>query len=394
MIDQVAENRDKLDFLIDGMVIKLCDFSQREQLGYTEKFPRWAMAYKFAAEEATTTVESITWEVGRTGKLTPVAHVSPVELCGVTVSNATLNNWDDICRKQVGVGSRVFIRRSNDVIPEILGAVPGDSPKEPAQKPEVCPFCGAHVEHRGVHLYCTNPLSCGPQIISRLVHFASRDAMDIDTFADKTAEQLFGKLNISTIPELYNLRRDKLMDLEGFGEKKAQNLLVALDRSKTRPLSAFLNALGIPNVGVKTARDLSLAFGSLDKLRNATYDELIAIEDVGDIVAESILSFFHDPRISKQIDQLLSLGVSPTADRQAIASPISGKTIVVTGTLPTLSRKEAEDLIESHGGKAAGSVSKKTSYILAGEAAGSKLTKAQALGIPVIDEETFLHMIQ
>ncbi|MBQ7278232.1 MAG: NAD-dependent DNA ligase LigA [Clostridia bacterium] len=394
LIDQVAENRDKLDFLIDGMVIKLCDFSQREQLGYTEKFPRWAMAYKFAAEEATTTVESITWEVGRTGKLTPVAHVSPVELCGVTVSNATLNNWDDICRKQVGVGSRVFIRRSNDVIPEILGAVPGDSPKEPAQKPEVCPFCGAHVEHRGVHLYCTNPLSCGPQIISRLVHFASRDAMDIDTFADKTAEQLFGKLNISTIPELYTLRRDKLMDLEGFGEKKAQNLLVALDRSKTRPLSAFLNALGIPNVGVKTARDLSLAFGSLDKLRNATYDELIAIEDVGDIVAESILSFFHDPRISKQIDQLLSLGVSPTADRQAIASPISGKTIVVTGTLPTLSRKEAEDLIESHGGKAAGSVSKKTSYILAGEAAGSKLTKAQALGIPVIDEETFLHMIQ
>ena len=239
LIDQVAENRDKLDFLIDGMVIKLCDFSQREQLGYTEKFPRWAMAYKFAAEEATTTVESITWEVGRTGKLTPVAHVSPVELCGVTVSNATLNNWDDICRKQVGVGSRVFIRRSNDVIPEILGAVPGDSPKEPAQKPEVCPFCGAHVEHRGVHLYCTNPLSCGPQIISRLVHFASRDAMDIDTFADKTAEQLFGKLNISTIPELYTLRRDKLMDLEGFGEKKAQNLLVALDRSKTRPLSAF-----------------------------------------------------------------------------------------------------------------------------------------------------------
>lgn len=394
LIDQVAEDRDKLDFLIDGMVIKLCDFSQREQLGYTEKFPRWAMAYKFAAEEATTTVESITWEVGRTGKLTPVAHVSPVELCGVTVSNATLNNWDDICRKQVGMGSRVFIRRSNDVIPEILGAVPGDSPKEPAQKPEVCPFCGAHVEHRGVHLYCTNPLSCGPQIISRLVHFASRDAMDIDTFADKTAEQLFGKLNISTIPELYTLRRDKLMGLEGFGEKKAQNLLVALDRSKTRPLSAFLNALGIPNVGVKTARDLSLAFGSLDKLRNATYDELIAIEDVGDIVAESILSFFHDPRISKQIDQLLSLGVSPTADRQAIASPISGKTIVVTGTLPTLSRKEAEDLIESHGGKAAGSVSKKTSYVLAGEAAGSKLTKAQALGIPVIDEETFLHMIQ
>ena len=394
VIDRVAEERDGLDFLIDGMVIKICDFAQREQLGYTEKFPRWAMAYKFAAEEATTTIESVTWEVGRTGKLTPVAHVAPVDLCGVTVSNATLNNWDDICRKKVGIGSRVFIRRSNDVIPEILGAVPGDTPKAAVEKPEVCPFCGAHVEHRGVHLYCTNPLSCRPQIISRLAHFASRDAMDIDTFADKTAEQLFNDLNVATIPELYTLRRERLLGLDGFGEKKAQNLLNALESSKHRPLSAFLNALGIPNVGVKTARDLSLTFGSLDRLRNATFDELVAIEDVGDIVAESVLSFFHDPRISRQIDDLLAYGVSPTADRVATDSPISGKTIVVTGTLPTLSRKEAEDMIQSHGGKAAGSVSKKTDYILAGEAAGSKLTKAQQLGIPVIDEQTLLDWLK
>ena len=394
IIDRVAEERDGLDFLIDGMVIKVCDFAQREQLGYTEKFPRWAMAYKFAAEEATTTIESVTWEVGRTGKLTPVAHVEPVDLCGVTVSNATLNNWDDICRKRVGIGSRVFIRRSNDVIPEILGAVPGDTPKAPVEKPEVCPFCGAHVEHRGVHLYCTNPLSCRPQIISRLAHFASRDAMDIDTFADKTAEQLFNELNVATIPELYTLRRERLLNLEGFGEKKAQNLLTALENSKHRPLSAFLNALGIPNVGVKTARDLSLTFGSLEKLRNATFDELVAIEDVGEIVAESVLSFFHDPRISRQIDDLIAYGVSPVADRAATASPISGKTIVVTGTLPTLSRKEAEDLILDHGGKAAGSVSKKTDYVLAGEAAGSKLTKAQQLGIPVIDEQTLLDWLK
>ena len=394
IIDKVAEERDGLDFLIDGMVIKVCDFAQREQLGYTEKFPRWAMAYKFAAEEATTTIESVTWEVGRTGKLTPVAHVEPVDLCGVTVSNATLNNWDDILRKQVGIGSRVFIRRSNDVIPEILGAVPGDTPKAPVEKPEVCPFCGAHVEHRGVHLYCTNPLSCRPQIISRLAHFASRDAMDIETFADKTAEQLFNELNVATIPELYTLRRDRLLGLEGFKEKKAQNLLTALENSKHRPLSAFLNALGIPNVGVKTARDLSLTFGSLDKLRNATYEELIAIEDVGEVVADSVLSFFHDPRISQQIDDLIAYGVAPEADRAATASPISGKTIVVTGTLPTLSRKEAEDLIMSHGGKAAGSVSKKTDYVLAGEAAGSKLTRAQQLGIPVIDEQTLLDWLK
>ena len=394
IIDRVAEERDRLDFLIDGMVIKVCDFAQRERLGYTEKFPRWAMAYKFAAEEATTTIESVTWEVGRTGKLTPVAHVEPVDLCGVTVSNATLNNWDDICRKQVGIGSRVFIRRSNDVIPEILGAVPGDTPKAPVEKPSVCPFCGAHVEHRGVHLYCTNPLSCRPQIISRLAHFASRDAMDIDTFADKTAEQLFNELNVATIPELYTLRRDRLLSLEGFKEKKAQNLLTALENSKHRPLSAFLNALGIPNVGVKTARDLSLTFGSLEKLRNATFDELIAIEDVGEIVADSVLSFFHDPRISQQIDDLIAYGVSPVADMAATDSPISGKTIVVTGTLPTLSRKEAEDLILSHGGKAAGSVSKKTDYVLAGEAAGSKLMKAQQLGVPVIDEQTLLDWLK
>ena len=394
IIDRVAEERDGLDFLIDGMVIKVCNFAQREQLGYTEKFPRWAMAYKFAAEEATTTIESVTWEVGRTGKLTPVAHMEPVDLCGVTVSNATLNNWDDICRKKVGIGSRVFIRRSNDVIPEILGAVPGDTPRATVEKPEVCPFCGAHVEHRGVHLYCTNPLSCRPQIISRLAHFASREAMDIDTFADKTAEQLFNDLNVATIPELYTLRQDRLLALDRFGEKKAQNLLNALESSKHRPLSAFLNALGIPNVGVKTARDLSLTFGSLDKLRNATYEELISIEDVGDVVAQSVLSFFHDPRISQQIDDLLAYGVSPAADRAATASPISGKTIVVTGTLTTLSRKEAEDLILNHGGKAAGSVSKKTDYVLAGEAAGSKLTKAHQLGIPVIDEKTLLDWLK
>ena len=394
IIDKVAEQRDSLDFLIDGMVIKICDFDKREQLGYTEKFPRWALAYKFAAEEATTTINSVTWEVGRTGKLTPVAHLEPVELCGVTVSNATLNNWDDICRKKVGIGSRVFIRRSNDVIPEILGAVPGDVPKAQVAKPEACPYCGAHVEHRGVHLYCTNPLSCRPQIISRLSHFASREAMDIDTFADKTAEQLFSVLNIATIPELYTLRRDRLIDLEGFGEKKAQNLLTALENSKHRPLSAFLNALGIPNVGVKTARDLSLAFGSLEKLRNATFEELTSIDDIGDIVADSVLSFFHDPRIGSQIDELLSFGVSPEADSAAVASPISGKTIVITGTLPSLSRKQAEDLIMNHGGKASGSVSKKTDYLLAGEAAGSKLSKAQQLGIPIIDEQTLLDWLK
>lgn len=394
-IEDTAEHRSELDFDIDGMVIKATDFALREKMGYTDKFPRWAMAYKFAAEEATATVESVTWEVGRTGKLTPVAHLTPVELAGATVSNATLNNWDDIQRKQVGVGSTVFIRRSNDVIPEILGAVPGDIPKEPVQKPTVCPSCGAHVEQRGAHIFCTNPLSCKPQIVSRLAHFASRNAMDIESFADKTAGVLWEELNISTIPELYTLRRDRLLELEGFGEKKASNLLTAIENSKTRPLSAFLFALGIPNVGVRTARDLSRVFGTLDKVRNATREELLAIDDIGEIVADSILFFFHDPRISGQVDDLIAYGVSPTADAFSHeTTPIQGKTIVLTGTLPTLTRQQAEELIVSHGGKASGSVSKKTDYVLAGEAAGSKLTKAQTLGIPIIDEATFLSWLE
>lgn len=394
-IEDTAEHRSELDFDIDGMVIKVTDFALREKMGFTDKFPRWAMAYKFAAEEATATVESITWEVGRTGKLTPVAHLTPVELAGATVSNATLNNWDDIQRKQVGIGSTVFIRRSNDVIPEILGAVPGDTSREPVQKPEVCPSCGAHVEQRGAHIFCTNPLSCKPQIVSRLAHFASRNAMDIESFADKTAGVLWEELNISTIPELYTLRRDRLLGLEGFGEKKATNLLTAIENSKTRPLSAFLFALGIPNVGVRTARDLSHTFGTLDRVRNATLEELLAIDDIGEIVADSILSFFHDPRIAGQVDDLIAYGVAPRADNFSNqATPIQGKTIVLTGTLPTLTRQQAEELIVSHGGKASGSVSKKTDYVLAGEAAGSKLTKAQTLGIPIIDEATFLSWLE
>lgn len=394
-IDLAEQQRSSLDFLIDGMVIKATDFALRERLGATEKFPRWAMAYKFAAEETTAVVEDVTWEVGRTGKLTPLAHVKPVEFAGVTVRKATLNNWDDIVRKRVGIGSRVFIRRSNDVIPEILGAVPDDVPLRPVEKPVRCPQCGAHVEQRGAHIYCTNSLSCRPQITARLSHYASRDAMDIDAFADKTAEQFIDAFGISTIPELYALTHEQLVALERFGHKKAQNLLNALEASKTRPLSAFLFALGIPNVGTKTAKDLAKAFGTLERVRAATKDELLAIEDIGEVVANDIVTFFADPSIAEQIDLLLERGVSPV-EEQALSGdlPLSGLTVVVTGTLPTLSRRDAESLIEQSGGKAAGSVSKKTAFVVAGEAAGSKLTKAQQLGIPVLDEEQFLQRIR
>lgn len=392
-IDKAEESRPHLDFLIDGMVVKVRDFATREALGATEKFPRWAMAFKFAAEETTTTVRDITWEVGRTGKLTPRASFDPVELAGATIRHATLNNFDDIQRKRVGIGSRVFIRRSNDVIPEILSAVEGDVPERQVEKPTVCPACGAHVEHRGVHLYCTNSLSCAPQIAGRLAHYASRDAMDIDTFSEKTAALFVEELKLKSIPDLYDLGPQDYMGLQGFGERRINNLMAAIERSKDCTLGAFIFAIGIPNVGAKTAKDLARRFGTIEALRSATVEQLTGVPDVGEIVARSIVEFFADPSIATQVDRLLAHGVKPRPEEVQQDSPISGKTIVVTGTLEKLDRRQAEALIESLGGKAAGSVSKKTDYVLAGESAGSKLTKARELGVRVLNEQEFFELI-
>lgn len=392
-IDKAEESRPHLDFLIDGMVVKVRDFATREALGATEKFPRWAMAFKFAAEETTTTVREITWEVGRTGKLTPRASFDPVELAGATIRHATLNNFDDIQRKRVGIGSRVFIRRSNDVIPEILSAVEGDVPERQVEKPTVCPACGAHVEHRGVHLYCTNSLSCAPQIAGRLAHYASRDAMDIDTFSEKTAALFVEELKLKSIPDMYDLGPQDYMGLQGFGERRINNLMAAIERSKDCTLGAFIFAIGIPNVGAKTAKDLARRFGTIEALRSATVEQLTGVPDVGEIVARSIVEFFADPSIATQVDRLLAHGVKPRPEEVQQDSPISGKTIVVTGTLEKLDRRQAEALIESLGGKAAGSVSKKTDYVLAGESAGSKLTKARELGVRVLNEQEFFELI-
>ena len=392
-IDKAEESRPRLDFLIDGMVVKVRDFATREALGATEKFPRWAMAFKFAAEETTTTVRDITWEVGRTGKLTPRASFDPVELAGATIRHATLNNFDDIQRKRVGIGSRVFIRRSNDVIPEILSAVEGDVPERQVEKPTVCPACGAHVESRGAHLYCTNSLSCAPQIAGRLAHYASRDAMDIDTFSEKTAALFVEELKLKSIPDLYDLGPQDYMGLQGFGERRINNLMAAIERSKDCTLGAFIFAIGIPNVGAKTAKDLARRFGTIEALRSATVEQLTEVPDVGEIVARSIVEFFADPSIATQVDRLLAHGVKPRPEEVQQDSPISGKTIVVTGTLEKLDRRQAEALIESLGGKAAGSVSKKTDYVLAGESAGSKLTKARELGVRVLNEQEFFELI-
>ena len=392
-IDKAEESRPHLDFLIDGMVVKVRDFATREALGATEKFPRWAMAFKFAAEETTTTVRDITWEVGRTGKLTPRASFDPVELAGATIRHATLNNFDDIRRKRVGIGSRVFIRRSNDVIPEILSAVEGDVPERQVEKPTVCPACGAHVESRGAHLYCTKSLSCAPQIAGRLAHYASRDAMDIDTFSEKTAALFVEELKLKSIPDLYDLGPQDYMGLQGFGERRINNLMAAIERSKDCTLGAFIFAIGIPNVGAKTAKDLARCFGTIEALRSATVEQLTEVPDVGEIVARSIVEFFADPSIATQVDRLLAHGVKPRPEEVQQDSPISGKTIVVTGTLEKLDRRQAEALIESLGGKAAGSVSKKTDYVLAGESAGSKLTKARELGVRVLNEQEFFELI-
>ncbi|MBR6007270.1 MAG: NAD-dependent DNA ligase LigA, partial [Clostridia bacterium] len=299
-IEAMPERRGKLDFLIDGMVIKLNDIHLFNEMGFTDKFPRGEIAYKFPAEELTTTITDITWQVGRTGKLTPLAHLEPVDFMGVTVRKATLNNYDDVLRKNVGIGSRVLIRRSNDVIPEILKSVDEHEPKNPISIPEFCPACGAKVERRGVHAFCTNSLSCTPQIVGRLEHFASRNAMDIEGFSEKTALLLVDTIGLRSIPQLYELDERSFSGLAGFGEKRVSNLLEAIEKSKDCKLDAFVFALGIPNVGSKTAKDLASAFGSFDRIRSASFDELISIPDVGEIVANSIVDFFADEHICSQ----------------------------------------------------------------------------------------------
>lgn len=395
-VHQVEQSRPDLDYMIDGAVIKITDFAVREALGYTDKFPRWAVAYKFEAEEVTTTLEDVTWQIGRTGKLTPLAHVAPVELAGATVRRATLNNWQDILRKRVKIGADVWIRRSNEVIPEIMGRVDEirDGERE-IEKPTVCPACGSALVERGAHLFCPNRDGCKPQIVMRLKHFAGRDAMDIDTFSEKTAQQLVDAGLIQEADQLYSLKREDLCALDRFGEKKADNLIAAIEKSKDCKLSAFIYAIGIPNIGTKTARDLADRYSDMDALRRAPREELVQMDDVGDIVADSIAGFFEDENNVRLVDALLAAGVSPRRPQTVDAGgALAGMTVVVTGTLAHFSRAEAEEAVRMAGGKAAGSVSKKTSLVVAGEAAGSKLDKANALGVRVIDEAEFMRMLE
>lgn len=393
-ITEIKDMRFDLNYDIDGVVIAIDDIRTRELLGYTVKFPKWSIAFKFEAQEATTKLLDVEWNVGRSGRVGPTAILEPVELAGVTVKRATLNNMDDIKRKGVMIGADVFIRRSNDVIPEIMGVV--ESTLENATEikvPETCPACGSHLVLDGAHYFCENTLSCKPQMVKSIVHFACRDAMNIEGFSEKTAEQLFEKLDIRSIADLYKLNYENLLTLDKFGPKKAQNLLDAVERSKTPELYRFIYALGIPNVGVKTAKDLVNKFKSIEGLRSATFDELVSVQDVGDIVAKCVLEFFNEEKVLATIDELLKLGVNPSFEEQVIVeSSFNGKTVVVTGTLQNYSRGEIKAKLESLGAKVSGSVSKKTDYVIAGEEAGSKLKKAQELGVTVLSEYEFEKM--
>ncbi|WP_422486103.1 NAD-dependent DNA ligase LigA [Gudongella sp. DL1XJH-153] len=395
-IHRQQEERRSLDVLTDGMVVKLNDLRSREILGYTNKFPRWAIAYKFEAEETTTRVIGVQWNVGRTAKVTPSAILDPVDIGGVTVKRATLNNYDDIERKGVKLNGRVLIRRSNDVIPEILGSMPTDEPVSDIEKPTHCPACGSELYQNGVHIFCPNSLSCKPQLVSRLEHFASRDAMNIEGFSEKTAEIFVEKLDIKDLPDIYELKYNDIIELDGFKEKKTQNLIDALEKSKDVSLHSFIYALGIPNVGIKTARDLADRYGSLQDIMNASIDELIQIPDIGEIVAQSIVEFFHDDRIQQGIDKLLKEGVEPHHETVEVQgeSIFTNKTVVITGTIEGLTRNEIKERVQLMGGTVTGSVSKKTDFVIVGAEAGSKLKKAQELDIPIIGEEELKNILK
>lgn len=393
-INKINTIRNTLDFLIDGVVIKVNDFETRNLFGYTEKFPKWAVAYKFEAEEATTILKNVTWEVGRTGKLTPLAHLKNVDIGGVCVSKATLNNFGDIQRKKLSIGCKVWIRRSNDVIPEILGRVDEKGLiEQPITAPNFCPACNRPLIIDGAHLYCNGGLDCRPQAIAKFTHFVSKEAMDIEGLSTKTIEQLYDNHLVHNIDDIYTLQLNILLTLDKFQLKKANNLLNQIEKSKQCTLDRFIYALGISNVGRKTAKDLSAQYGTLENIMNAKIDDLKQIKDIGEIVAKDVIDYFKDTANIETINRLLTLGIQIQNNTIASTTIFQNQSIVITGTLPNLSRNDAKKLIEENGGKVTGSVSKNTSFVLLGAEPGSKYTKALELNIPMKNEEEFLAMI-
>ncbi len=392
LLSDAADSRPHLDFLIDGMVFKANDFALREMLGFTEKFPRWALAYKFKAEEKTTLLKDVLWQVSRTGKLNPLALLDPVDIGGATISRATLSNLSEIKRKKIRIGDRVFVRRSGDVIPEIMGVAEELPNAREVEKPSVCPVCGAPVLENGFFLYCSNKENCAPRIISQIEHFCSKDAMDIDGLSEKTIEQFYEEFGLKSVEELYDLTKEDLLSLEGFKEKKAENVVRSIQKSKQTTLARFITALGVPGVGKKAAKVLEETFGSIENLEKASVDDLVGVEDFGLITASSIVDFFRNEENAKRIETLLSKGIV-FKEEETGEGVFSGKTVVITGVLSSYKRSAAQEEIKKRGGKVSDTVSKAVNLVVAGEDAGSKLQKAQKLNIEIIDEAEFLRLL-
>ena len=391
-LDDIEKQRENLDFLIDGAVIKVDDTKLQERLGYTEKFPRWAMAYKFRPEEMTTELLDCVWQVSRTGKLNPLAILTPVDIGGVTVKKATLNNYSEIKRKGIKLNSRVFVRRSNDVIPEIMGVAEYFDNSVDIKKPERCPVCGAPLRYEDVFIYCTNETGCVSIIVSALQHFSSKDCLDIEGLSEKTLELLYNELNVRSFADLYRLTVEQLLTLEGFKDKKAKNLVDAISESKNTELWRFIHALGIPGIGKKASKQLSDTFASLEAIRVAKFDDLVQIDDFGEITARNVVEYFENGQNAKLIDELLNFGFNFKSEEKKLGA-LSGEVVVLTGTLVNYKRSVAQAKIIDCGGEVADSVSKRVTLVVAGEASGSKLDKATSLGIRIIDEEEFLKII-
>ena len=394
-IEQIGQNRSKLDFDMDGAVIKVNHFAQRDLMGSTNKFPRWAIAFKYPPEVKETTLRSIEVAVGRTGVLTPTACFDPVFLAGTTVARATLHNEDFIRQFGLCIGDTIQVRKAGDIIPEVIGVVHHPENAEPYQMPTVCPSCGAPVVHLEdeAALRCVNP-ECPAQSLRNIIHFASRDAMDIDGLGTAVATQLVEKDLVHSAADLYDLTLEQLLTLEKFKEKSATNLLHAIENSKQNNLDKLLFGFGIRNIGDKAAALLAEHFGTLEAIREADIEKISEIDGFGGVMGQSVVEFFAKDGTTDLIHRLADAGVNMTWKGEPKGDKLAGMTLVVTGTLETLSRNEAEALIVKNGGKASGSVSKKTAYVVAGTAAGSKLTKAQALGVPVLTEEEFLAMLR
>lgn len=398
--ETLAEKRNSLAYEIDGIVFKVDDIELQQQLGFVSRAPRWAIAHKFPAQEEMTLLKDVEFQVGRTGAITPVARLEPVFVGGVTVSNATLHNMDEIARLDVHVGDTVIIRRAGDVIPQIVSVVLNKRPANTKNIifPKACPVCDSHIERiEGEAVArCSGGLVCGAQRKEAIKHFASRKAMDIDGLGDKLVEQLVDESLIESFLDLYSLKLEELMQLERMGEKSAQNLLAAIEDSKQTTLPKFIYALGIREVGIATAQNLASHFLDLRVLVKADLEALLDVDDVGPIVAKHILSFFSEPHNQTIIDGLLNIGITwPVIEKQdSAALPLAGSTYVVTGTLASMGRDQAKEYLQRLGAKVAGSVSAKTSGLVAGEKAGSKLTKAQDLEIDILDEAAFLSLLQ